>query len=134
MKRIIILGAGFAGLEAAVALDRLFRNSADFEILIIGEQNYFMFTPLLPQIASSYLDPRHIVQSVREIRGRRRFRFRRDSVRAIDVDRRRILLAEDAIEYDYLIVAAGSRTDYFGVPGAREHALDFKTLEDAVVL
>lgn len=134
MKRIIILGAGFAGLEAAVALDRLFRNSSDFEILVIGEQNYFMFTPLLPQIASSYLDPRHIVQSVREIRGRRRFRFRRDSVRAIDVDRRRILLAEDAIEYDYLIVAAGSRTDYFGVPGAREHTLDFKTLEDAVVL
>jgi NADH:quinone reductase (non-electrogenic) len=134
MRRIVILGAGFAGLEAAVTLDRLFRNSSDFEILVIGDQNYFMFTPLLPQIASSYLDPRHIVQAVREIRGARGFRFRRDSARAIDVGRRRVILADDAIDCDYVIVAPGSRTDYFGVPGAREHTFDFKTLEDAVVL
>lgn len=134
MKRVVILGAGFAGLEAAVALDRLLRNSPDFEILVIADQNYFMFTPLLPQIASSYLDPRHIVQAVREIRAARRFRFRRDSVRAIDVNRCRIVLSDDATAYEYLIVAPGSRTDYFGVPGALEHTFDFKTLEDAVVL
>jgi len=134
MKRIIVLGAGFGGMEAIVELDRRLRNSSDTELLLISDQNYFMFTPLLPQIASSYIDPRHIVQAVRDIRGRRRFRFRRDTVCEISLDYRRIGLASVPLDYDYLIIALGSRTDYFGVPGARENTFDFKSLEDAVVL
>ena len=74
------------------------------------------------------------MQAVRDIRGRRRFDFRRDDVRAIDPAGRRVALASGALEYDYLVVALGSRTDYFGIPGAREHTWDFKSLEDAVVL
>ncbi len=134
MKRIVVLGAGFGGLQATIELDRLFRGRADVEILLINDQNFFLFTPLLPQIASSYINPRHIVQTVRDIRGRRRFGFRRDNVRAIDVARHRIELAGGAANYDYLVIALGSRTEYFDVPGAREHTWDFKTLEDAVVL
>jgi NADH:ubiquinone reductase (H+-translocating) len=134
MTRIVVLGGGFAGLEATVSLERRFRHSSDVEILLVSDQNYFMFTPLLPQIVSSYIDPRHIVQAVRDIRGSRRFRFRRDEVRAIKVQSRRIELVSGAIDYDFLIVALGSRTDYFGVPGARECSFDFKSLEDAVVL
>jgi len=134
MKRIVVLGAGFGGLEATLELERAFRHQPGIEILLVSEQNYFLFTPLLPQIASSYINPRHIVQPVRDIRGRRRFDFRRDDVRAIDPAGRRVALASVALEYDYLVVALGSRTDYFGIPGAREHTWDFKSLEDAVVL
>jgi len=134
MKRIVVLGAGFGGLEATLELERAFRHQPGIEILLVSEQNYFLFTPLLPQIASSYINPRHIVQPVRDIRGRRRFDFRRDDVRAIDPAGRRVALASGALEYDYLVVALGSRTDYFGIPGAREHTWDFKSLEDAVVL
>jgi NADH dehydrogenase len=134
MKRVIVLGAGFGGMEAIVELNRRFGNSSDTELLLISDQNYFMFTPLLPQIASSYIEPRHIVQAVRDIRGRRRFRFRRDTVCAIDLDNRRIRLTSGPLEYDHLIIALGSRTEYFGVPGAREKTFDFKSLEDAVVL
>jgi NADH dehydrogenase len=133
MKRIVVLGAGFGGMEAAIELDKLFRRSNDFEVLILSEQNHFLFTPLLPQIASSYINPRHIVQTIRDIRGGRRFRFRRDRVLEIDVERRRVAVASESLDYDYLVIALGSRTDYFGVPGAREHTWDFKTLEDAVV-
>ncbi|PYU11444.1 MAG: 6-phosphogluconate dehydrogenase, partial [Acidobacteria bacterium] len=121
MKRIVVLGAGFGGLEATLELERAFRHQPGIEILLVSEQNYFLFTPLLPQIASSYINPRHIVQPVRDIRGRRRFDFRRDDVRAIDPAGRRVALASGALEYDYLVVALGSRTDYFGIPGAREH-------------
>lgn len=53
MKRIAIVGAGFAGLQAAFGLERLFRRSEDHEVTLIGEVNYFLFTPLLPQLASS---------------------------------------------------------------------------------
>jgi len=134
MKRIVVLGAGFGGLQATIELERLFPRERDFGILLISDQNFFLFTPLLPQIASSYINPRHIVQTVRDIRGGRRFRFRRDTVRAIDVDGRRIEMAGGAVEYDYLVIALGSRTDYFNIPGAREHSWDFKTLEDAVAL
>jgi NADH dehydrogenase len=134
MKRVVVLGAGFGGLQAAIELARPFRHPPEMEIVLVSDQNYFLFTPLLPQVASSYIDPRHIVQPVRDIRGARRFRFRRDSVRAIDVAQRRVELVSEPLAYDYLVVALGSRTDYFDVPGAREHTWEFKTLEDAVVL
>ena len=134
MHRIVVLGAGFAGVEATIGLERQFRSSPAVEIVLVNEQNYFLFTALLPQIASSYINPRHIVQPVRDIRGTRNFRFRRDAVRAIDLEQRRIELASAPLQYDFLVVALGSRTDYFGVPGAREHTRDFKSLEDAVVL
>jgi NADH:ubiquinone reductase (H+-translocating) len=133
-KRIVVLGSGFAGMQAVVELERQFRRASDYEILLISEQNYVLFTPLLPQIASSQIDPRHIAQAVRDVRGRRRFRFLRDSVRAIDLVHRRIDLVFGSVSYDSLIFALGSRTNYFGVPGAREHTYDFKSLEDAVVV
>jgi NADH dehydrogenase len=134
MHRIAILGAGFGGVQTAIELEREFGREPDVEILLVNDQNFFLFTPLLPQIASSYINPRHIVQPIRDIRGRRRFAFRRDTVRAVDVPGRRVQLTGGTVEYDTLVVALGSRADYFNVPGAREHTFDFKTLEDAVVL
>ncbi len=134
MKRIVILGAGFGGLQATIELERILQNRTGFQVALINNHNYFLFTPLLPQIASSYINPRHIVQAVRDIRGHRCFRFQRDTARAIDLERREIVLDSGSIFYDYLILAPGSRTDYFNVPGAAEHTWEFKTLEDAVVL
>ena len=134
MKRIAIVGAGFAGLQAAFGLERLLRGTDEYEVTLIGEVNYFMFTPLLPQVASSYINPRHIVQPVRDIRGGRRFRFLRETVESVDLDARRLQLAGGTFDYDYLILAPGSRTDFFGIPGAREYTLDYKTLEDGVTL
>src|SRR6202040_2328934 len=128
MKRIVVVGAGFGGLEAVTQLDGMFRHDRDVEILLLSDQNYLLFTPLLPQIASSYTDPRHIVQAVREIRGRRRFRFRREAVRAVDAPNRRLIFDSATIEYDALVLAPGSRTDFFDIPGARENSWDYKSL------
>jgi NADH dehydrogenase len=61
MKRIVVVGSGFGGLQAVTHLDGMFRRDRDVEILLLSDQNYLLFTPLLPQIASSYTDPRHIV-------------------------------------------------------------------------
>jgi NADH dehydrogenase len=134
MKRVVVVGAGFGGLEATADLDRMFRGDADVEIVLINDQNYLLFTPLLPQIASSYTDPRHIVQAVREIRGRRNFRFRRDTVRAVDAANRRLALDSGPFDFDALILAPGARTDFFNIPGARENTWDFKSLQNAVEL
>ena len=134
MKRIVIVGAGFGGLEATADLDRMFRGDAGVEIILISDQNYLLFTPLLPQIASSLTDPRHIVQAVREIRGKRKFRFRRETVRAVDPGKRLLLLDAGQLEYDMLVLATGARTDYFNIPGARENSWDYKSLQNAVEL
>jgi NADH dehydrogenase len=134
MKRIVVVGAGFGGLEAVAHLDSMFHHDPDAEIILISDQNYLLFTPLLPQIASSYTDPRHIVQAVREIRGRKKFRFRRESVRAVDVPDRRVIVDSGAIDYDALILAIGSRTEFFNTPGARENCWDYKSLQQAVEL
>src|ERR1700733_12327115 len=134
MKRVVVVGAGFGGLEAVADLDRLFRDDHDTEILLISDQNYLLFTPLLPQIASSYTDPRHIAQAVREVRGKRRFRFRREAVRAVDAPKRRLILETGAIDYDALVLAPGAQTEFFNIPGARENTWDYKSLQQAVEL
>lgn len=134
MKRVVVVGAGFGGLEAAADLDRMFRGDRQTEILLVSDQNYLLFTPLLPQIASSYTDPRHIVQAVREVRGKRKFRFRREAVRAVDAPNRRLILETGAVEYDALVLAPGARTDFFNIPGARENCWDYKSLQQAVEL
>lgn len=131
-RRVVVLGGGFAGIQAAVGLEQLLPK--EDEILLISEQNFLLFTPLLPQIASSRINPRHIVQTIREIRGHRRFRFRRDAVLSIDLHERSVILASDTIRYDVLVIALGSRSAYFGITGANEFTWDFKTLEDAVIL
>src|SRR6202166_1565174 len=134
MKRIVVAGAGFGGLEAVAQLEGMFRRDRDVEILLLSDQNYLLFTPLLPQIASSYTDPRHIAQAVREIRGRRKFRFRGEAVRAVDTPNRRVIVDSGSIDYDALILASGSRTEFFNTPGARENSWDYKSLQHAVEL
>ncbi len=119
-------------------LSRALGKNGGTEIWLVSNQNYFLFTPLLPQIASSNVDPRHIAQPVRDLRGARSFRFIRADVSGIDLGRREVRLEGEAganpLTYDNLIIALGSRSDYFGIPGAREYTCDFKSLEDAVVL
>jgi NADH:quinone reductase (non-electrogenic) len=134
MKRVVVVGAGFGGLEAVTRLDRMFRRDPDVELLLLSDQNYLLFTPLLPQIASSYTDPRHIVQAVREIRRKKKFRFRREAVCAVDAANRRVIVDSGPIEYDALILASGARTEFFNTPGARENCWDYKSLQQAVEL
>lgn len=134
MTRIVVLGGGFAGLEAIGRMERRFRRREDVELWLVSDHNYLLFTPLLPQVASSLVEPRHIIQPIRDLRGSRRFRFRRDRVVGLDLAARRVLLAEGSLDYDRLVVAVGGVTPSFGVPGVDAHAAPYKSLEDAVLV
>lgn len=134
MSRVVVLGGGFAGLEAMRVLEKRLGRRPDVELLLVSDRNYLLFTPLLPQVASSLVEPRHIIQPIRDIRGARRFRFRRDSVLDIDLAGRRVIMAEGVVGYDRLVIALGGETPTFGVPGVNEHAVNYKHLDEAVEL
>ncbi|MGH9779617.1 MAG: NAD(P)/FAD-dependent oxidoreductase [Candidatus Acidiferrales bacterium] len=132
-KRIVVLGGGFGGLEAVIELERRFRDHPGVELWLVSENNYFMFTPLLPQVVSSYIEPRHIIQSIRDIRRHRCFRFLRARVTGIDLRHRLVHTTARERPYDYLVIALGSVPNYFGIEGV-EHCFPLFTLEDAIVL
>ena len=134
MTRVVVLGGGFAGVETVRALEKRLRGRTDVEITLVSDRNYLLFTPLLPQVGSSLVEPRHIIQPIRDLRGSRAFRFRRDRVESIDFERQRVLMAEGALDYDRLVIAMGGVTPTFGIPGVEEHALGYKWLEDAILL
>src|ERR687891_308682 len=134
MTRMVVLGGGFAGTEAMRVLERRLGGRADIELLLVSDKNYLLFTPLLPQVASSLVEPRHIVQPIRDLRGSRHFRFRRARVHRIDPAGRRGHFAEGDFGYDPLVIALGGVTPTFGIPGVETHALNYKGLEDAVLL
>jgi NADH dehydrogenase len=132
--RVIIIGAGFGGLYAA----RQFCGK-NVDVLLIDRNNYHTFTPLLYQVASSGLEAEGIAYPVRGIfRGKTNVRFLLGEVTAIDtVSQRVIVQAQDEVReesYDYLIVAGGSVTNYFGNADLERHAFGLKDLDDAVGL
>ena len=127
---VAIVGAGFGGLWAA-------RNLAHYpvEVLLIDRHNYHCFLPLLYQVAAAELEPEEIAHPVRSILWKLpNVQFVLADVRGVDLGRRMLETDGPAIPYDYLILATGSVSHFFGVPGAAEYAFPLKTLEQGVAL
>jgi len=137
-KRIVVLGGGFAGIECARKLEALFRNDYSIEIVLVNEDNFLLFTPLLPQVASGMIETRHAITSIRTILDRATFYEGR--VKNIDQYGKIVTLWGTtekrgiSIHYDYLILALGSQTNFFGMSDVELHAYTMKTLNDAVML
>ncbi|RIK37250.1 MAG: FAD-dependent oxidoreductase [Chloroflexi bacterium] len=130
MKRAIIIGVGFGGINAARAL-----AGQGLDVLLLDRNNYHLFQPLLYQVATAGLEQEAIAFPVRAlIRGWEGVRFQRTEVTGIDLAQRRVQTASGAHEYDYLIVAAGSETNYFGLDRVQQAAYDLKRLNDAAAL
>ena len=135
-QRIVILGAGFAGLYAALELDRTLARDGSAEVLLIDPQNFLLFTPMLHEVAAGALEPSSIVVPVRE--ALKRVQFLRAATTAVDFDRRSVTVAYGAdgrtrtIGWDQLLITAGSQTRF---PAAlRPHVHGMKTIHDALVL
>jgi len=137
MKRIVILGGGFAGAYCAQALEKRLPRSAA-QVLLLDRNNYFVFHPLLVEAGTGSLEPRHAVVSLRAFL--RRTTFRMAEVMEVDLGRREIDCRSPAggpsvkISYDHLVLAPGSVTRLPGIPGLDQHGLEMKSLADAVAL
>lgn len=128
--RVVVAGAGFAGLWAAREL-----QGSGLRVTLVDRHNYHTFLPLLYQVAASELGPTDIAYPVRSILRRGRdVQFRMGEVRRVDLDARVVFTSRERLEYDHLVMAMGATTHYFGVEGAAEHAFPLRTMSEAIPL
>ena len=129
--KVVIIGGGFGGLSAAQAL-----KSAPVEVTVVDRRNYHLFQPLLYQVATGSLSPGEVAAPIRGILGRQKnTRVWLGDVEDIDPVAKRVLLADGAsLEYDFLIVAAGSKTSYYGHDDWQQWAPGLKSVEEATTL
>lgn len=129
-KKIVILGAGFAGIYALKSIYRHLKNWDDFDIVIIDRNNYFIFTPLLHEVATGGINPGDIVDPVRDIAEKSTEHYQAE-VLSIDLKQKLVDTSQGHVPYDYLIAALGAATNYFGVEGADKYTFGIKNIEEA---
>ncbi|MEI6212847.1 MAG: NAD(P)/FAD-dependent oxidoreductase [Desulfuromonadales bacterium] len=126
-KKVVIAGMGFGGLSASKALAR-----SDFELVMVDRNNYHLFQPLLYQVATAGLEQEAIAYPLRGFTRRwRNADFRMAEIHGADLDGKKLLTDGGPIDYDYLIVAAGSRTNFFGIESIERYSFDLKQLDQA---
>jgi len=140
-KRIVILGGGFGGVYAALHLEKLLARAPEVEICLVSRDNFFLFTPMLHEIAASDLEITNIVNPLRKLL--RRVKVFVGEVERIDLASKRVVISHGhhnydnhshRLEYDHLVLALGSITNFFDLPGFAELALAMKSLPDAIQL
>jgi len=134
LKRILILGGGFGGIETYRRLHKRLHSMAgsDIRIELINRTNYLTFTPMLHEVATGSVAREHVVQPIREIMACCGNDFHQAEILKVDPKTKEVHTTEGIHTYDILVVALGVRQAYFDIPGAREFTLPLKQLEDAV--
>ena len=128
-KVVVVLGGGFAGLNAAKQL----ADKPEVFVILIDQRNHHLFQPLLYQVATAALSPADIAAPVRAILSKcKNMEVILAEVQSIDVNAKKVKMADGEVDYDYLIVATGARHSYFGHPEWERLAPGLKSLEDAV--
>ncbi|MCH8541164.1 MAG: NAD(P)/FAD-dependent oxidoreductase [Opitutales bacterium] len=130
LPHVVILGAGFGGITCVQKL-----LSTKVRITVIDRQNHHLFQPLLYQVATAGLAPSEIAYPVRNLFGRKKnAQVLMGTALGFDFDKKQILLRDRTVDYDYLVIAVGGRTSYFGNDHWAEHAWGLKTIKDALAI
>ncbi|MBL8192835.1 MAG: NAD(P)/FAD-dependent oxidoreductase, partial [Blastocatellia bacterium] len=137
-KQIVILGSGFGGLYAALEFEKALASRSDIEVTLVNRENFIVFTPMLHEVAASELDITHAVTPIRKLL--KRVNFFNGEVDYINLAAKRVTVSHGSephphiLNYDYLVVALGSITNFYNLPGLEKHGLTMKTLGDAIHL
>ena len=136
--RVLILGGGFGGMYVALEFERALARGADLDVTLVNRDNFFLFTPMLHEVAASDLDITNIVSPIRKLL--RRVTFFHGEIESIDLVNKRVGLSHGheehchSLPYDHLVLALGSTTNFFNLPGLAERAITMKSLDDAICL
>jgi len=148
-KKILILGGGFAGIQVLRKLQDAFQNDVSVDISLVSRDNFFLFTPMLPEISSGMIESRHIATPVRSFC--KRARFYEAVADSVDLQNRQVVITHllgnqmrnkyhqaeshsHTLNYDYLVLALGSETNFFGMSDVEENSFTLKSLGDAIIL
>jgi len=139
MKKIIIAGAGFAGLSAALRLEKTFKKENGAGIILVDRHDYHLFTPNLYEVATADEEFTSIAQlkksvaiPVGEVISGKDIKFIKGEIRQINQMKRKISVGSREMDYDYLVVALGNVADFYGIEGVEKHALPLQSLPDAL--
>jgi NADH dehydrogenase len=128
-KKILIIGGGFAGVNLAEKL----ANKPGFEIMLVDKNNYNFFPPLIYQVATGYLETSSICYPYRLLfRGKKNFRYVLGELEEVFPVEKKVRLTTCEVSYDYLVIATGCVTNYFGIKSIEENAIPMKTVSDAL--
>ncbi len=136
-KQIVILGGGFAGVYTARCLEKLLRPE-EADICLVNRENYWVYQPMLPEVISGSIGLTDVVSPIRRLCPRTHLVMR--EVEEIDLKNRIVTVSpgfrprQKKIAYDYLVIALGEVTNFYGMPGMLENAMPFRTLADAISL
>ena len=136
--RVLILGGGFGGMYAALEFERALERGANLDVTLVNHDNFFLFTPMLHEVAASDIDVTNIVSPIRKLLCK--VTFFHGEVESIDLEQKRVGLSHGhdkhchALPYDHLVLALGASTNFFDIPGLAPRAFTMKTLSDAIAL
>ena len=130
LPRIVVVGCGFAGLKLIKTL-----NSKKYQIVLLDKNNYHTFQPLMYQVATSGLEPDSIVYPIRKVfKGKNNFHFRITTVEAINEEKKEVFTDIGSLKYDYLVIATGATSNFFGMKNIEKHAFTMKSLVESLDL
>jgi len=138
MKKILILGGGYAGVGVLNKIQKTFESNVDVNIELVSESNFFLHTPMLPEMATGTIEPRHIATPIR--RFCKRARFHQSKVVDISLDSKQVTIqrmsdkSQKILSYDYLVLAMGGKTNFFGNSNIEKNSLTIKSLDDAIII
>ena len=130
--KILIIGSGFGGVYTLKNLHKIFHKNKNIEISMIGEKNYFLFTPLLHEVATGGINAGNIIEPIRTILGCCLKNFYLGKAELINTTNKTVGFRGIELSYDYLVLAPGAQTNFYNTKGAAENSFSLKSLEDAI--
>ena len=130
--KILIIGSGFGGVYTLKNLSKFLKRDGATNLSMIGDKNYFLFTPLLHEVATGGINPVNIIESIRKILGGYLNDFYLGKAEQINLKEKTVLINKMVVPYDYLVIASGSQTNFFNTPGAEKYAFTLKSIDDAI--
>jgi NADH dehydrogenase len=127
---VLILGAGFGGVYVAKRLLKQVK-AGRIDLTIVNRTNYFLFTPLLHEVATGALTPGSVAEPLREVFYKKNVRVIQGNIDSIDTVNKKVLILGTPVSYDYLVIATGAETNYYGIAGAEKFSYPLKNLYDA---